>query len=106
ELGAPPEIRSVPDPRLRDDQYKLIQWLSGEIERYFQECLDQGTFPQLWVPCGAAASLLDLLADRLRYSLGSPEAKRLGELLTYSAERYPHHGQQALLTATGALAQH
>ncbi|MER9630979.1 hypothetical protein [Mesorhizobium sp. M0296] len=105
-VGGPPQIRVVPDPRVREEQYGLIAWLGVIIEAYFQRCRLAGEFPQIWVSSGAAAGHLDILADRLRFTRDNPPIKRVGELLTYATERSPVAGQQALMTATGALSAH
>jgi hypothetical protein len=105
-VGAPPEVWCVPDPRFRDDQYRLFAALGARIERYYQECRDDGAYPQLWVASGAGVAHLDVLADRLRFNRLDARVKRFGELLAYAAERAPVEGQQALLTATGALSRH
>lgn len=105
-IGMPPQIRVVPDPRVRDEHYALIAWMGGIIEDYYQERRRLGEFPQIWVSSGAAAGHLDILADRLRFTRNAPEIKRTGDLLTYVTERMPVAGQQALMTATGALSAH
>jgi hypothetical protein len=105
-IGQPPEIRVVPDPRVRDEHYALITWMGGVIERYFQERRTRNEFPQIWVSSGAAAGHLDILADRLRFTRNAPAVQRTGALLTYVTERMPVAGQQALMTTTGALASH
>jgi hypothetical protein len=105
-IGRPAEIRCIPDPRYRDDQYRLFEWLAERIEAYFSACQQQGRYPQIWVPSSAAVGLLDTLADRLRFNRENPQVKRFGELLSYCTERYPVEGQQTLLTATGALGMH
>lgn len=105
-VGTQPEIRVIPDPRNRDDQYDLVEWLGERLETYFQECRDAGRHPQIWASSGAAAGQLDILADRLRFTRDAPKIKRTGELLTYATERMPCDGQLALMTATGALAAH
>ena len=87
--GAPPEVWCVPDPRFRDDQYRLFAALGARIERHYQDCRDAGTYPQLWVASGAGAGHLDLLADRLRFNRLDSRVKRCGELLAYAAERAP-----------------
>ncbi|MBL8806183.1 MAG: hypothetical protein JNN22_04985 [Rhodospirillales bacterium] len=105
-IGMPPQIRVVPDPRVRDEHYALIEWMGGVIESYYQERRRLGEFPQIWVSSGAAAGHLDILADRLRFTRNAPVVKRTGDLLTYVTERMPVAGQQALMTATGALSAH
>jgi hypothetical protein len=105
-VGAPPEVWCVPDPRFRDDQYRLFAELGARIERYYQACRDDGAYPQLWVASSAGVAHLDVLADRLRFNRLDIRVRRFGELLTYAAERAPVEGQQALLTATGALSRH
>jgi hypothetical protein len=105
-LGQPPEVRCVPDPRYRDDQYGLFEWLGERVEQYFGECRENGTYPQIWVPSSGAVGLLDTLGDRLRFNRENLRVKRFGELLSYATERFPVEGQQALMTATGALRMH
>jgi hypothetical protein len=104
-IGKQPEILCVPDPRFRDDQYILLEQLGAKVESYIAECRAANTYPQLWVSSGAAVSHLDILADHLRY-VASQRVKRLGELLTYFAHRFPVKGQQALQAATVALRTH
>jgi hypothetical protein len=105
-VGQPAEFMSVPDPRLRDDQYNLFAWLGQRVERYYAACRRRGTHPQVWVSSETAVKHLDVLADRLRYNRERPDVRRFGELLTYATERYPVGGQQALHAATAALRQH
>ncbi len=105
-LGQPADIRCVPDPRYRDDQYDLFEWLGERVERYFEECQQDGTYPQIWLPSSGAVGLLDTLGDRLRFNRENLRVKRFGELLSYATERFPVEGQQALVTATGALRMH
>jgi hypothetical protein len=105
-IGGPPRVLCVPDPRKRDPQFDLFARLGANLERWFERCRREGAYPQLWVSSGAAASHLDVLADRLRYNRLRPEVKRFGELLSYATGRLPVAGQQALLTATGALTRH
>ncbi|MCC6630133.1 MAG: hypothetical protein IT340_22360 [Chloroflexi bacterium] len=105
-IGRPPRLLCVPDPRQRDDQYRLFAELGADIEDYFRRCRDAGRFPQIWVSSAPVAAHLDTLADRLRYNRLDPAIKRFGELLSYATGRLPVAGQQALLTATGVLALH
>jgi hypothetical protein len=105
-IAAPPQVRVVPDPRIRDEHYALFEWFGGIVEAYFAECRAAGDFPQIWVSSGAAAGHLDTLADRLRFTRDQPAVRRLGELLSYATERYPVAGQQALVPATHALRSH
>jgi len=105
-IGGPPRVLCVPDPRKRDPQFDLFARLGADWARWFEGCRRAGTYPQLWVSSGAAASHLDVLADRLRYNRLRPDVKRFGELLSYATGRLPIAGQQALITATGALARH
>lgn len=105
-IGDPPQIRVVPDPRVRDEHYALITWMGEIIESYYQERRQRKEFPQIWVSSGAAAAHLDILADRLRFTRDAPAIQRTGALLTYVTERLPVAGQQALITATGALSAH
>ncbi len=48
ELRADPSLRSVPDPRVRDQQYQLFGWLGERFENYFHRCRVAGTYPQIW----------------------------------------------------------
>lgn len=105
-IGRPPRVLCVPEPRKRDDQFRLFVELGADIEAYFRHCREAGRFPQLWVSSGAVAAHLDTLADRLRYNRQNTDVKRFGELLSYATGRFPVAGQQALLTATGALKLH
>lgn len=105
-IGRAPEIYCVADPRVRDEQYDLFAWLGTRIERHFETCRRAGEYPQIWVSSGAVADHLDTLADRQRYNRENAAVKRFGELLSYQTERYPVDGQQALITATGALRMH
>ncbi len=104
-LGVAPQIKVVPDPRRRDDQYELLRWLLPQFEDYYARCRADGTFPQIWVSSDGALGHLDTLADRLRFT-DDAEVKRLGELWTYAGERSPIAGQQALISATAALKAH
>ena len=105
-VGRPPEFRSVPDPRTRDDQFGLYEWLADRVEGYFDSCRRSGSYPQIWVSSDAAVTHLDVLADRLRYNNLNARVKRFGELLSYATERWPIDGQQALQSATRALRLH
>ena|SRR5438128_1886012 len=105
-VGGPAEFRSVPDPRTRDDQYKLFEWVADRVEVYFEDCRRRDIHPQIWVSSDASIKHLDVLADRLRYNNQNARVKRLGELLTYATERDPVDGQQALQSATRALRLH
>lgn len=104
-FGDAPQIGVVADPRRRDDQYGLLRWLLPMFEAYYAECRAAGTFPQLWVSSAGALGHLDTLADRLRFT-DEPDIQRLGELWTYAGERSPIDGQQALISASGALRMH
>jgi hypothetical protein len=105
-FGKPPQVRVVPDPRIRDDHYALFEWLLGVVEPYFLQCREWHDFPQIFVSSGAGVAHLDTLADRLRYNRVNGPARRLGELLSYATERFPVSGQQALVSATDALRLH
>ncbi len=105
-IGTAPQIKIVPDPRVRDAQYELIAWIGGILEDYYRERRTVGQFPQIIVSSSAAAGQLDILADRLRFTRDAPAIKRTGDLLTYVTERLPVAGQQALLTVTGMLSEH
>lgn len=104
-FGEPPTIGVVPDPRRRDDQNALLRWLLPHFEAYYAECRTSGTFPQIWVSSAGALGHLDTLADRLRFT-DEPDMQRLGNLWTYAGGRSPIAGQQALISATGALRAH
>jgi len=104
-FGEPASINIVADPRRRDDQYALLRWLLPRFETYYAECLAAGTSPQLWVSSAGALNHIDTLADRLRFT-DDPDMVRLGTLWTYAGERLPVAGQQALISATGALRLH
>ena len=105
QFGEPAAINVVADPRRRDDQYALLRWLLPFFEAYYAECRVAGTFPQIWVSSAGSLGHLDTLADRLRFT-GEPDIQRLGELWTYAGERSPVDGQQALISASGALRLH
>jgi hypothetical protein len=105
-IGQRPRISCVPDPRQRDEQYRLFTEFGAPIEHYFLTCRRHGTYPQLWVSSAPAVSHLDILADRLRYNRLDTRVKRCGELLSYATERYPLDGEQTLHTVTGALKRH
>ncbi|MBO9707438.1 MAG: hypothetical protein J7521_04410 [Caulobacter sp.] len=104
-FGEPAQIQVVADPRRRDDQYALLRWLLPHFETYYAECRANGTFPQIWVSSTGALGHLDTLADRLRFT-DEPDIQRLGTLWTYAGERSPVAGQQALISASGALRLH
>ncbi|MCC6176119.1 MAG: hypothetical protein IT305_12505 [Chloroflexi bacterium] len=104
--GEPPTIDWVADPRNRDDQFALFERLADAVEADAESARAAGDYPQIVVPAGPNADHLDLLADRLRYQQVSARAKRLGELLTYPAERQRVEGQQSLIIATELLRRH
>ncbi|MBK1840273.1 hypothetical protein JHL17_22985 [Azospirillum sp. YIM B02556] len=104
-FGEPARIRVVADPRRRDDQYALLRWLLPFFEEYYAQCRAEGTFPQIWVSSAGALGHLDTLADRLRFT-DEADIQRLGNLWTYAGERSPVAGQQALISASGALRLH
>jgi hypothetical protein len=105
-VGCKGEIYCVPDPRVRDSQYELFTWLGERVESYFAACRQFREYPQIWVSSRSVADHLDTLADRLRYNHDNPAVMRFGEFLSYQTDRYPVAGQQALVTATGALRMH
>lgn len=105
-VGQPATVRVVPDPRIRDEHYALLAWFGDLLEVYYAECRAAGDFPQIWAASTGAAGQLDILADRLRFTRDNVPLRRAGELLTYVTERWPVAGQQALVTATGALCAH
>jgi hypothetical protein len=105
-IGKPAQVYVVPDPRVRDEHYGLFEWLLTVVEPYFLRCRERADFPQVWVSSGAGIAHLDTLADRLRYNQHNADARRLGELLSYATERSPIAGQQALISAAGALRLH
>lgn len=104
-VGEAAQIHVIADPRSRDDQYALLRWLLPFFEAYYAQCRADGTFPQIWVSSAGALGHLDTLADRLRFT-DEPDIQRLGELWTYVGERSPIAGQQALISASGALRLH
>lgn len=104
-FGEPAQVHVVADPRRRDDQYALLRWLLPFFEKYYAHCRSEGTFPQIWVSSAGALGHLDTLADRLRFT-DEADIQRLGELWTYAGERSPVAGQQALISASGALRLH
>lgn len=104
-FGEAAQIHAVADPRRRDDQSALLRWLLPYFEDYYAWCRREGTFPQIWVSSTGALGHLDTLADRLRFT-DEPDIQRLGELWTYAGERSPVAGQQALISAAGALRLH
>jgi hypothetical protein len=104
--GGRAAIDFVPDPRNRDDQYALFERLGDVVERYYDRCRAQGSYPRIVVPADPNAEHLDVLADRLRFQQASARARRLGELLTYPAERMRIQGQQTLVVATQLIRHH
>lgn len=104
-VGEAARVFVVADPRRRDDQNDLLRQLLPLFEEYYRACRAAGTFPQIWVSSAGALGHLDTLADRLRFT-DEPEIRRLGELWTYAGERSPVAGQQALISASGALRLH
>ncbi|HWP44696.1 MAG TPA: hypothetical protein VNO14_15720, partial [Blastocatellia bacterium] len=106
QVGRPASIFCVPDPRRRDDQGTLFNHIAALINPYFESCLRAATYPQLWVTSSAAATHIDVLADRLRYNRHDEILKRLGDNLTYLTTRFRHEGQLSLLAATQALSMH
>lgn len=104
-FGEAAQLFIVADPRRRDDQNALLRELLPLFEAYYAQCRADGTFPQIWVSSAGALGHLDTLADRLRFT-DEPDMRRLGELWTYAGERSPVAGQQALISASGALRLH
>lgn len=105
-LGDAPVVMTVPDPRLRDDQYRLFEDLGELVQAYFDDCHKAGDYPQIIVSSSAAVGHLSTLADRLRFNKDNARVRRFGELITYVTDRHPYAGQQALITATEALRLH
>ncbi len=101
-----PTILTVPDPRRRDDQGRLLRRLAHDIDVYVRDCQQQGCYPQLIVSCYAAAQYLDLLSERLRRLRDDPDVQWMGEYLAHATHRLPVPGQQALHMATRVLAAH
>src|SRR5215218_4835964 len=60
-VGGPPRILCTPDPRVRDAQFALLEVLHSIVGPWVAACREVGSYPQLWVQSGAAASLLDTL---------------------------------------------
>lgn len=104
--GEAPRRLWTPDPRDRRARDGLLVELSTIVDAYFLERARAGSYPQLWVSSPAAVTLIEDLAESLRSSRDDPRLRRLGELLTYPAERHYLAGQQTLQVATDALARH
>lgn len=105
-IGSPPALRFVPDPRMRELGDRLYGELGILFWEYFLGCREAGTYPQIWLSSRPATALLDVLADALRNPRRDQMVRRFGDCLAYMSERYPVAGQQGLMTATGALRQH
>jgi hypothetical protein len=105
-IGQRARILCTPDPRKRDDQYRLFEVLGNDLEAFFERRRRTGCYPQLWVSSGAAVAHLDTLADRLRYNRDNVLVRRFGELLSYATGRVLIAGQQTLVAATSALKLH
>ena len=106
-VGGPHVLaQAVVDPRERDDELVLVDRLLRTIERYLRWCLRQGLWPQVWVSSEAAATHLDLWAERVRYAGSDEHMKALGEIISYLPLRRTVVGQQALAVATEVLARH
>jgi hypothetical protein len=104
--GDTPRLLWVPDPRDRRARDGLLAHLAEIVDDYFLARAREGTYPQVWVSSPAAVTLIEDLATSLRHSREDPHLRRLGELLTFPAERYYLSGQQTLQAATDALARH
>ncbi len=104
--GDAPRLLWVPDPRDRRARDGLLAHLAEIVDAYFLERAREGTYPQVWVSSPAAVTLIEDLATSLRHSWEDPRLRRLGELLSFPAERYYLAGQQTLQVATDALARH
>ncbi len=105
-LGQPPEIRCVPDPRIRVQQHRLYRWLAGKLDLYFQWCLKHGTYPQVWVPNHGAIHHLGHIADAIRWRRHAPDVQRLADYLSHLVYRAEVAGQQTLMSASHVLAEH
>ena len=105
-VGREPAIGFVPDPRHRDDLFRMYRGLLAHVESYYAACLKAGTHPQVWVSSASAARHVEALAERLRNARADADVRRLGDLLTYPAERFYVAGQQSLVAATTALRTH
>lgn len=105
-VNQPPTVLSVPDPRVRDDQYQLFRTFSRTLSSYFETCRRENRFPQVWVSATSAFECLDLLADRLRFNRDHSDIALLGNLFYSLTRRVPHAGQQALMVATAVLGTH
>lgn len=102
----PPEILWVPDPRLRDDQHALFAQLGDRLGPWMRESVAAGVLPQLWLPSGAALSLLDLLEERLRGQKEGEPGFLLHASLAMFLRQSHLEGSQALEVATEALSAH
>lgn len=108
-IGRPwqePELFIIPDPRNRDDQYALLEALETIFTPMFQVAQQSGRFPQIIVASAPAVDHIDILATRLRASDDSPAVTRLGNWLTWFADRAPIPGQLAVISATALLREH
>lgn len=103
--GQRPMVKVIPDPRRWPAQQPLFVWLSTELDRWFQACEREGSFPQLWVPSAPVAGHLDLLADLHRFS-SDLAVRSMGRSLALFSERLPVEGQQTLMVATDVLREH
>lgn len=104
--GQPPKLYSIPDPRQRDAQDRLYDWLYRGINAYFQSCITKKVAPQIIVASNAVVESLDTLAGRLLWRDDNERVKRLGELLSFATQRSVVAGQQVLLSATDVLKEH
>lgn len=113
DLDGPPMLRDViVDPRDRDEQHALFHKLGQALADHHRDALGRGEIPQLIVPAGSHAELIEFVARRMVRAASFtdyPHAEAVAELgnrLAYWGERRHVAGQQALLTATGLLREH
>jgi hypothetical protein len=95
-----------PDPRERDLQDELLIRFGRIIDRQVEICVSEDEFPQLIVPSGSAAELLETIADLVRFREEIDPLRRMGSFLAWNASRRFQQGQQALLVAPSLLAAH
>lgn len=101
-----PEVRCVPDPRVRDRQHALFAWLGERLETWLRESVNAGQLPQLWLPSTAALSLLDLLEERNRGAEEGAPGFRLRQALALLLRQAHLDGCQAVVVATEVLSAH
>lgn len=101
-----PEVRCVPDPRIRPQQHRLYRWLTDKLEAYFQWCLAHDTYPQIWTSGQMARHHLGHIADAIRWRHNEPRIQQLADYLSHLARRAEVAGQQTLMATSQVLADH